>query len=215
MLHNPAKAKLLAGYPAYGYSLAFGSPLVAEAMSGTGIDFVMIDTQHGSFGADAVIASLIGITAGGSVPMARVARNDYTLIGRLLDDGALGIVVPMVDTAQDAKRAADACRLPPVGTRSWGWGRAARYGPDYPDHANAEIFLAVQIESITAVENAEAILATPEEWETVLSGTSEGGPVRLQLPPRRDGHWLLWFSSLPLQGDGAYWVTIGEITFNR
>lgn len=66
-----------------------------------------------------------------------------------------------------------------------------------------------------SVRWAEAILATPEEWETVLSGTSEGGPVRLQLPPRRDGHWLLWFSSLPLQGDGAYWVTIGEITFNR
>jgi len=160
MLHNPAKAKLLAGNPAYGYSLAFGSPLVAEALSGTGIDFIMIDTQHGSFGSDAVIASLVAITAGGSVPMARVSRNDYTLIARLLDDGALGIVVPMVDTAEDAKRAADACRLPPAGARSWGWGRAARYGPDYPDHADAEIFLAVQIESIAAVENAEAILAT-------------------------------------------------------
>ncbi len=161
MLPNPAKEKLLAGNPAYGYALAFGSPLAAEALAATGIDFVMIDTQHGSFGPDSVIASLIAITAGGSVPMARVARNDYTLIARLLDDGALGIVVPMVDTAADAKRAADACRLPPAGARSWGWGRAARYGPDYADQADNAIFLAVQIESITAVENAEAILATP------------------------------------------------------
>ena len=60
----------------------------------------MIDGQHGRW-VDATIATLMAITAGGSVPMARVALNDYTLIGRLLDDGALGIIVPMVDTADD------------------------------------------------------------------------------------------------------------------
>jgi 4-hydroxy-2-oxoheptanedioate aldolase len=161
MLHNPAKEKLLAGKPAFGYALALGSPYAAEALAGTGIDFIMIDGQHGSFGADATIATLMAITAGGSVPMARVARNDYTLIGRLLDDGALGIVVPMVDTAGDAKHAADACRFPPTGNRSWGWGRAARYAADYADRINDNVFVAVQIESITAVENAEAIMATP------------------------------------------------------
>src|SRR5919201_2753979 len=127
---NTAKQKLLRGEPAFGYSLAFPAPTVAEALAGTGIDFVMVDTQHGSFGQDATIACLLAITTGSAVPMARVARNDYNLIGLLLHDGALGIVVPMVDTAEDAKRAADACRFPPVGTRSWGWGRAARYGDD-------------------------------------------------------------------------------------
>lgn len=64
-----------------------------------------------------------------------------------------------------------------------------------------------------SVRWAATVLPTPDEWETILSGASEGGPLRLQLPPRSDGHWLLWFSSLPAQSDGSYWVTIGEITF--
>lgn len=67
----------------------------------------------------------------------------------------------MVHTVGDAKEAADACRFPPVGTRSWGWGRAAHYGDDYPEAVNGQLFVAVQIESAQAVENAEAILSVP------------------------------------------------------
>jgi 4-hydroxy-2-oxoheptanedioate aldolase len=93
--------------------------------------------------------------------MARVLHNDFGLIGRLLDEGMMGIVVPMVNTADDAKRVADACRFPPVGQRSWGWGRARTYGADYSDWIDDQIFVAVQIETAQAAENAEAILATP------------------------------------------------------
>src|SRR5579884_1946585 len=157
---NAAKQKLLAGQPAFGYALGLGSPLAAEVLAHSGIDFLLLDTQHGSFGPDATIAAFAA-AAGGATPMARVARNDYTLIGRLLDEGALGIVVPMVDTVEDARAAARACRFPPVGARSWGWGRAGRYGDDYPDWINDQLFVAVQIESAGAVEQAEAILATP------------------------------------------------------
>ena len=110
------------------------------------------------------ILALMAIAAGGAgaaVPMARVARNDYTLIGRLLDEGAMGIVVPMVDTPEEAQAAAEACRFPPSGTRSWGWGRAGRSGDDYADWINEQVFVAVQIESAEAVRNAEAIMATP------------------------------------------------------
>jgi len=120
----------------------------------------MIDGQHGSFGSDSTITTLMAIAAGGATPMARVAANDYTRIGRLLDEGALGIVVPMVHTAEDAKRATDACRYPAVGTRSWGWARAGSYGDDYPHAVNEEIFVGVQIESAQAVQNAAAILGT-------------------------------------------------------
>jgi 4-hydroxy-2-oxoheptanedioate aldolase len=158
---NAALQKMKAGQPAYGYSLGLGSPLIAEMISASGIDFCFVDTQHGSWGPEAVSLALMGIHAGGSVPMARVARNDYTLIGRLLDEGAMGIIVPMVHTAADAKAAADACRIPPTGTRSWGWGAANRYGADYADNINDQLFVAVQIESIQAVENAEAIMSTP------------------------------------------------------
>lgn len=158
---NTAKQQMLSGEPAFGYSLGLGSAVAAEALAGCGIDFLLLDTQHGSWGPDATIAALTAMAAGGATPMARVARNDYTLIGRLLDEGALGIVVPLVHTADDAHAAAAACRLPPRGTRSWGWGRAARYGDDYPDRIDDEVFVAVQIESAQAVEHAEAILGTP------------------------------------------------------
>ena len=158
---NMAKRKLRAGEPVFGYSLGLGSALVAEALTATGIDFLMIDTQHGSFGPDSAIAALMATGVGGATPMVRVAFNEYTRIGRLLDDGALGVVVPMVDDAEDARRAAAACRLPPIGDRSFGWGRAVTYGDDYADRIDEEVFVAVQIESARAVENAEAIMATP------------------------------------------------------
>ena len=161
MLVNTAKQKLLQGKPAYGFTLHLGSPVVAEIVSRAGPDFVMIDNQHGSWGPDTTIAALIAINGSPATPMARVARNDYTMIGRLLDEGMLGIIVPMVHTAEDAQAAAAACRFPPRGSRSWGWTRAALYGEDYPDRIGDELFLAVQIESAEAVKNAEAILATP------------------------------------------------------
>ncbi|MEJ7761940.1 MAG: aldolase/citrate lyase family protein [Thermomicrobiales bacterium] len=158
---NMAKRRMRAGEAVFGYSLGLGSALVAEALADSGIDFLMIDTQHGSFGPDSATAALMATGVGGATPMVRVAFNDYTRIGRLLDDGALGVVVPMVNDAGDAHRAAAACRLPPTGDRSFGWGRAVMYGDDYADRIDDEVFVAVQIESARAVENAEAIMATP------------------------------------------------------
>jgi 4-hydroxy-2-oxoheptanedioate aldolase len=158
---NKTKAKMLAGGTAFGFEVGFGSPLIAEALAGTGIDYLQIDNQHGDWGPDSTIAALIAIEGAGATPIARVARNDYTMIGRLLDEGCMGIVVPMVHTAADAKAAADACRFPPLGARSCGWGRVGRNDADYWDWIDEQVLLMVQIESITAVENAEAILATP------------------------------------------------------
>lgn len=161
VMHNTVKEKMQSGQPAFGFGLGLGSALNAEVLSRTGIDFVMIDRQHGSWGEDSAIAALVAITGGSAVPMARVARNDYTFIGRLLDEGVMGLIVPMVDTPEQARYAADASRLPPLGKRSWGWGRAKLYGADYAESINEQLFVAVQLESAEAVENAEAILSTP------------------------------------------------------
>jgi 4-hydroxy-2-oxoheptanedioate aldolase len=158
---NAAKQKMREGKPAFGYSLGLGSPLAAEALARCGIDFLLLETQHGSWGHDSAIAALMAMAGGSAVPMARVAKNEYFLIGKLLDQGALGVVVPMVDTAAQARAAAAACRLPPLGQRSWGVGRARVYGDDYGDWIDEQLFVAVQLESATAVENAEAIMATP------------------------------------------------------
>lgn len=161
MRANTAKNKMTSGETAFGYSLGLGSPLAAEILASCGIDFLLIDTQHGSFGPDSVTSSLIATAAGSAIPMARVARNDYTMIGRLLDEGVMGIVIPMVDTREDAIRASEACHFPPAGKRSWGWGRATALGENYSEEINEQVFVAVQIESMTAVENAEAILSVP------------------------------------------------------
>jgi 4-hydroxy-2-oxoheptanedioate aldolase len=158
---NTAKQTMLAGKPAFGFSVGIGSPLSAEALADSGVDFVMLDRQHGSWGDDATIAALVALRAGASIPMGRVLQNDFGLIGRLLDEGMMGIIIPMVNNAEDAKRAADACHFPPIGQRSWGWGRARTYGSDYSDWIDEQVFVAVQIETAQAVENAEAILGTP------------------------------------------------------
>jgi 4-hydroxy-2-oxoheptanedioate aldolase len=162
MTVNRALAKMRRGEPAFGYALELGSPVAAEVLAESGVDFLMVDTQHGSYNnPESTAFSFMAISTGPATPMARVATNNYTQIGRLLDEGALGIIVPMVDTPEQARAAADACRYPPAGARSWGWGRAVRHNPDYTTTVNDEMFVAVQIESAQAVENAEAIMATP------------------------------------------------------
>ena len=158
---NTAKQRMLAGEPAFGFSVGLGAPQNAELLSATGVDFILLDRQHGSWGDDSTLAALTAMQAGSAIPMARVLRNDYALIGRLLDEGFLGIVVPMVNTAEEAAAVADACRFPPVGQRSWGWGHARMYGPDYAEWIGEQLFVAVQIETAEAVKNAEAILGTP------------------------------------------------------
>jgi 4-hydroxy-2-oxoheptanedioate aldolase len=160
MRSNTAKEKMLRGEPVFGYSLSLGSPIAAEVMAHSGVDFLLLETQHGSWGGDSATLALAAMAAGQAIPMTRVAKNDYTAIGQLLDQGVMGVIVPMVDTAEQARAAASACRLPPRGTRSWGVGRARNFGDDYFDHIDDEVFVAVQIESALAVENAEAIMGT-------------------------------------------------------
>ncbi len=158
---NQAKQKMLRGEPALGYSAKLGSPVAAEFLSHCGVDFVCLDGQHGSWGPDSLIQGITAVCTGPATPMARVLNNQYHLIAQLLDAGVLGIVVPMVDSVEEARAVAAACRYPPAGTRSFGWGRALTYGPDYADLINNELFVAVQIESVGALQQAEAILSVP------------------------------------------------------
>ncbi len=161
MKTNAAKQKMLRGEPAFGFSAKLGSPVAAELLSHCGVDFVLVDGQHGAWGPESMIQGLTAVCAGPAVPFARVAYNTFTLIGQLLDAGVMGIIVPMVDTVEQARAAAAACRYPSNGERSFGWGRAWTYGDDYSDWIEEQLFVAVQIESVQAVENAEAIMAVP------------------------------------------------------
>lgn len=157
---NSAKRKMLSGQPAIGTANVSGSPFVAEMLTFAGFDFVLLDLQHSPWTDESAAHGFRYITHGGATPMARVASNDYGAIGRLLDRGAMGIVVPMVNTREEAEAAAYAVRYPPHGGRSFGGG-PPHYGPGYEHWINDEVFLAVQLETVQSVENAEAIFSVP------------------------------------------------------
>jgi 4-hydroxy-2-oxoheptanedioate aldolase len=155
---NTAKRKMLAGEAVIGTSSNSGSPMMVELLSHSGLDFVMLDLQHGLWTDETAADGFRAISLGSATPMARVGKNDYGAIGRLLDRGALGIIVPMVNTPEEAREAALATRYPPRGKRSFG-GAPAYYGSEYEHWANDEVFLAVQIETLQAAERAEEILS--------------------------------------------------------
>lgn len=160
MQPNRTKQLLDQGKPAIGTSLGYGSPWAAGALAQAGFDWVLMDTQHGIWETEALRTGVLAVTHAGSTPVVRVLKNDFGLINRMLDDGVLGIITPMVDTAADAERAADAMRYPPRGHRSHATPFLTTvHGDNYSAEANDQVFLAVQIESATAVENVEAILA--------------------------------------------------------
>ena len=159
MTINTAKRRMLEGKPAIGIALGLGSTLAAEMVSAAGFDYVMVDNQHGAWDAESTMSAFRSICHGPAVPMARAEQNDFFAIGNLLDRGALGIVVPLVNSAEDAEAAARAVRYPPRGGRSWGPFGAEFHGPDYGSWIDDEVFLAVQIESAQAAECAEEILA--------------------------------------------------------
>ena len=159
MATNTAKRRMLAGEPAIGAEVGLESFLAAEMLSPLGFDFVLVDNQHGNWRDEGTMQAFRSIALGSAVPMARVRRNDFGLIGRTLDMGALGVVVPMVNSVEDAEAAAFATRFPPRGGRSGGPFGAGFHGTDYLDRIDDEVFLGIQIETVQAAERAEEILA--------------------------------------------------------
>lgn len=133
-----------------------------EVAARTGFDFICIDNQHGLTGYESLLSLIRTIDLGSAVPFVRVALNASDQIGRALDAGAMGIIVPMVNTPDDAAKAVAACRYAPDGARSFGPLRASlRDGPGYFASANADIICAVMIETAQALSNVEAIAAIP------------------------------------------------------
>ena len=144
-----------------GFWMFSGSPLVAEGGVQAGFDWVLLDTQHGHWGTTELLSATQMISASNTLPIARVQRNDPGLIGSLLDMGIMGVVVPLVNAAEEAAQAVAAMRYPPLGQRSFGGQRLGYYGSDYYPAANGEIMAAVMLETGEAVERADEILGVP------------------------------------------------------
>jgi 4-hydroxy-2-oxoheptanedioate aldolase len=161
---NPVRERLRAGESTVGCFLALGSPSAAELLSHLAFDWLVIETEHSALDTAQVEHMLMAISATDTVALVRVPALDAVFIQRSLDLGALGILVPLVRTAEDARAAVAATRFPPQGTRSFGPLRAARYSLDYSAylaHANESMLVALIVETKEAVDNLEQIARVP------------------------------------------------------
>ena len=165
--------------------LSISHTFTAEIMARQGFDALCVDMQHGTSELNDVLPMLQAISQTETVPIVRVAWNDPAAIMKALDLGAYGIIVPLVNTAEEAAQAVAACRYPPVGMRSSGPVRAMHYGgADYFTHANDEIIVMAMIETKEGIENLDAICATPG-LDAVYIGPADLS-YALGLPPRPD-----------------------------
>lgn len=193
-LENPLKTALARGERQLGLWLTLGSPLAAELAAGAGFDWVLIDMEHSVLNEAQVLDHVRAARVGGRAePMVRIPWNEPIVFKRLLDSGVRSFLVPYVQNAEEARRAVAATRYPPAGIRGFSGmhrGNAFARNKNYPQEAAGEIFVAVQVESPEAVDNAGAIAAV-EGVDCVFVGPNDlaanmGFVGRPQLPEVRD-----------------------------
>lgn len=147
-----------------GFFSTLGSPALAELISRCGFDWILIDTEHSPIELPSVIDHVQAVRGSGIAPVVRPAWNDMVTIKRLLDQGVQSLLIPYVETAEEARAAVAAMRFPPHGARGVsGSSRAAHFGltPAYFEKAEVELCLVVQIESAGALDRVEEIAAVP------------------------------------------------------
>ncbi|MDA8292096.1 MAG: aldolase/citrate lyase family protein [Actinomycetota bacterium] len=137
-----------------------GDLAVSELMRDADLDFILVDMQHVALSVESLQRMVIALQPGDLSVLVRPASNDPVLIGQALDVGATGVVVPMVNSAADVRRAVSAAHYPPEGQRSWGPSRRAMRGDagDYSREANREVVVLTQVETALAVKNLDEIL---------------------------------------------------------
>lgn len=162
MRTNTVKAKWASGEVTFGAWLSIPSSFSAEIMANQGFDWVCVDMQHGVLDYQVALTMLQAIGATATIPFVRVPWNEPGIIGKALDAGAMGVIIPMVNSVAEAKQAVAACRYFPQGARSFGPTRATYYaGTDYFTGANREVACIPMIETRQAVEHLDEILAVP------------------------------------------------------
>lgn len=185
MRSNAALAKWRAGQQTIGGWLSLANTHTAEMLANAGFDWLCVDLQHGLLDYRDLLHMLPAISTTATTPIVRVSGNDPKQIMKVLDAGAMGVIVPLVNNRAEAAAAIAACRYPPAGNRSFGPIRAALYGGrGYAAEANDQIACIAMIETREGIENLEEIVTTPG-----LSGVYIGPSdlaYALGLPPNGD-----------------------------
>src|ERR1700730_10163235 len=150
---------------------------IAAAMASAGFDWLFLDMEHGTMSLDACAQISTAALAAGIAPIGRVPNGQYSIATRALDNGAMGIVMPHVDTAAEAREVVEKLKYPPVGHRSvGGWGPHYQLGKlgtaDAVKALNAANLTVVMLETPTAIANAEEIAAVPG-IDVLLIGTND------------------------------------------
>ena len=178
MRTNLMKAKLKAGEPALGCSLMFPSPQIVEMLGHAGFDWVLLDCEHGSLSLADVEVMAMAADAVGITPIARPRTNAASDIQSVMDRGVMGVQVPHINSADDARRAVSAVKFGPgagrglaAGTRPDDWGLGAKM-PDFTAAANEQSLVCVQLEHEDAIRNADEIL-TVEGIDVFFIGPSD------------------------------------------
>lgn len=158
------REQLASGHLCLGTGITFRDPTVVEALA-PAVDFFWIDLEHNPIGMESLLGHLIAARAGGAPALVRVPSSDMPMIKRVLDSGAEGIIVPQVRSQQEVESAVAACRYPPLGRRGWGPRRPSDFGrrpqSDVVREANEQLFVAVQVENVAAVEQIDEIVRVP------------------------------------------------------
>ena len=156
-------ARLAGGGRQTGMWVSSGSPLVAEICAGSGLDWLLIDAEHSPNGLESLLAQLQAVHGYPAIPVVRPPSGDPVLLKQYLDLGVQNLLIPMVDTADQAADLVRAVRYPPHGIRGVGsaLARASRWNriEGYLENAAGSVSLVVQIESVAAVDNVAAITA--------------------------------------------------------
>jgi len=185
MRKNSALAAWREGRQTIGCWLSLGNAYSAEMMARLGFDWVCVDLQHGLLDYQDLKYMLPAISTTDVTPLVRVPWNEPYEIMKALDAGAYGVIVPMVNSREEAQQAVAACRYPPDGSRSFGPIRAALYGGrGYAAEANDEMACIAMIETVDGIENLEEIVSTPG-LDGVYIGPSDLA-LALGLPPIGD-----------------------------
>lgn len=188
---NPFKARLRAGQTQIGVFTNMGSPFVNEVLAWNGMDFLLVDMEHGQIDISTLAPMLAATELGGAQALVRVPVNDRIWIKRTMDMGARSIMVPQVDTADDAREAASFLRYPPHGVRGVAkLNRGGRFGtvPDYLTTAHDEACLIVQMESeesfnnladIIAVDGVDGVFIGPADLAASMGLTGQVGHAQV------------------------------------
>jgi len=174
-LKNSVRERWARGIPTINGWLSIPASLSAEIMARAGFDTVTIDMQHGAMDYRSLLEILSALTATEVTPLVRVPNADSTFITRVLDIGALGVICPMISSAEEARNFSAGARYHPVGNRSSGPLRAAMiYGPDYFKRANEAVLVLGMVETPGAIAGLDEILAV-ETMDGIYVGPNDLG----------------------------------------